>query len=69
MKKQTIWIAIAIISFSSIACVKDWKCECTDGTTSATVAIYPDTKRSDAKKSCDEAESLIGNPDVSCSVK
>ncbi len=69
MKKQTIWIAIAIISFSSIACVKDWSCECSDGTNTATVAVYPDTKKSDAKESCDRAETLIGDSDVSCSVK
>lgn len=56
--------------FGTTSCVKDWKCECTvDGNTDS--ITYPNTKRADAKKSCDAYEKLIKAyySNASCKIK
>lgn len=57
------------------SCKKDWKCNCSytyDGSTyNDDVAVYPSTKKADAKKLCDAYETLLQSyySDASCSLK
>jgi len=69
--KNKILIAVALICIFATSCVKDWKCECTDGTTTQVVETYPSTKMLDAKKVCDQRESDIKkiNSSVTCKIK
>ncbi len=56
------------------SCKKDWTCSCTftyDGTSYTEEKVYPGTKRSDAKKSCDAYQTLLKTEysDASCKIK
>lgn len=42
--KKIIYSTAVLLSLGATSCVKDWKCDCTDGTSTTTVTIYPDTK-------------------------
>lgn len=69
--KNLLFLAMGLIMIGATSCVKDWKCECTDGNYTATVAMYPSTKYLDAKKSCDAKQTDLRtiNSSVSCKVK
>ncbi len=68
MKKITLALFAGLMLFAS--CKKDWTCKCTVNGTTSTAAEYKDTKKADAKSSCDALESLaiIADPSASCSI-
>ncbi|HQV78890.1 MAG TPA: hypothetical protein PLJ42_07450 [Chitinophagales bacterium] len=69
MKKKNLFTVLGLmITISLSSCVKDWKCECTDGVHTEVMAIYPDSKMKDAKKSCDDVDAALGSG-VSCKLK
>ena len=71
MKKIIILAFSVIVTLGSSSCVKDWQCECTDGTVTNVIETYPNTKLLDAKKTCDSRASDLKklNPSISCKVK
>lgn len=71
MKKIIIVACSLVVIFGSTSCVKDWQCECTDGTVTNVIETYPNTKLLDAKKTCDSRASDLKklNPSISCKVK
>jgi len=68
MKKITLMLAAGMLLFAS--CKKDWTCTCTANGVSGTAATYTDTKKSDAKASCDALQNLAiaFEPTTSCSI-
>ncbi len=71
MKKIIILSFWVIMFFGATSCVKDWQCECTDGTSTNVVETYPNTKLLDAKKVCDGRQSDLKtlNSNISCKIK
>lgn len=71
MKKLIILSLISSVVLGATSCVKDWQCQCSDGTTTAVVETYPNTKMLDAKKYCDSRQKDIRtiNSNVSCKIK
>ncbi len=71
MKRITILTSFAVMLFGTTSCVKDWQCECTDGTSTNVVEQYPNSKFLDAKKTCDKRQSDLRtlNSNISCKVK
>lgn len=71
MKKSIILSFVAVMTLGATSCVKDWQCECTDGTVTNVVETYPNTKLLDAKKVCDGRESDLKklNSNISCKLK
>lgn len=71
MKKITLLTILSIILLGVTSCVKDWQCECTDGTSTNVVETYPNTKLLDAKKVCDGRQSDLRtlNSNISCKIK
>lgn len=71
MKKIIILAGSLFVMFSSTSCVKDWQCECTDGTVTNVVETYPNTRLLDAKKTCDTRASDLKklNSSISCKIK
>ena len=69
MKNLKMRFLIAFFAIATTSCVKDWNCECTDGTTTHVMATYPHTKMSGAKKSCSQVQQTINVPSVTCKVK
>jgi len=69
--KKIIYSTADLLSLGATSCVKDWKCDCTDGTSTTTVTIYPDTKLLDAKKKCDKIQSDLKtlNSGISCKIQ
>lgn len=68
MKK--VLLGLAFIGLFSVACKKDYTCECTyDGQTQT--YDYPKVKKSDASDACDLQETQLKNLDsgASCSLK
>lgn len=53
MKRLILSASVFIAILGTTSCVKDWQCECTDGTFTNVVETYPNTKLLDAKKVCD----------------
>lgn len=56
------------------SCKKDWTCSCTwtyDGSTETGSKVFPGTKKSDAKKTCDTYQTYLRTEysDASCSIK
>ena len=71
MKKYIAISAFAVLGVVALSsCKKDWTCSCTINGTTGSAATYKDTKKSDAKASCDALQSLaiIGDPSASCSI-
>lgn len=74
MKKKfrlgLIFSAIGLV-FGTTSCKKDWVCQCTYDGATEDVITYPNTKKADAKKSCDAYEALIkvDYSDASCKIK
>lgn len=70
MKKLTFIFAFTVL-LGATSCVKDWQCECTDGTSTNVVETYPNTKLLDAKKVCDGREKDLKtlNSNISCKIK
>lgn len=50
MKRLILSASVFIAILGTTSCVKDWQCECTDGTSTNVVENYPNTKLLDAKK-------------------
>lgn len=63
-----VFALFGVIALSS--CKKDWTCTCTVNGVTGTAATYKDTKKSDAKASCDSVESLskLIDASASCSI-
>lgn len=68
MKKITLTLAAGLLLFAS--CKKDWTCSCTANGVGYTAATYTDTKKADAKASCDAVQNLaiIFEPSTSCTI-
>ena len=71
MKKTIILTFALIITIGATSCVKDWQCECTDGTTTNIIETYPNSKLIDAKKQCDSRATDLRklNSNISCKIK
>jgi hypothetical protein len=71
MKRLILSASVFIAILGTTSCVKDWQCECTDGTSTNVVETYPNTKLLDAKKVCDGRQSDLRtlNSNISCKIK
>lgn len=68
MKKSIILSFITVMTLGATSCIKDWQCQCTDGTITEVSGFFPNTKKSTAKKSCSDIENTFPSG-VTCSVK
>lgn len=64
MKKLTIFAFAAVLALGATSCKKDWTCECTDSSGSASFKIYKTDKKT-AKIGC----ALSQEEDVTCKLK
>lgn len=59
-----------VVILFAISCTKDYRCECTTGTSSTNLGFYPDAKKKDAQEACDRVQASFGaNTTTTCTIK
>lgn len=71
MRKVIIIFMVTISCIATTSCIKDWKCDCSDGTNRITVTTYPNTRLTEAKSKCDrvQVDARKLNPNLTCTIK